>query len=33
MKKNTSIKLIAFIIMIGIIASFLAPPIMYILEK
>ena len=33
MKKNTSVKIVALIIVLGIIASFIATPIMYILEK
>lgn len=31
MKKNTSVKIVALIIVIGIIASFIASPIMYFL--
>ena len=33
MKKNTTVKVVALIIVLGIIASFLVAPIAYILEK
>lgn len=33
MKKHTSVKIVALIIVIGIIASFIATPLLYILEK
>ena len=33
MKKNTTVKIVALVIVIGIVASFIATPIMYILQK
>ena len=33
MKKNTSVKIVALIIVLGIIASFLVAPVMYFLDK